>query len=393
MDGRGTCPFPEGRIMEHPNHRIRIIDWAVTDRCNCNCLHCFHAADNNIRRDEFSREEASAFLKEAADCGIETIRITGGEPTLYPHLREVIREIRDLGMELGDLVTNGALVDESLASYIKELHPNAALFLSFDGIGTHDWLRQRPGSEEQVRKAIRVGRAAGLRVKINMNVNRRNRGVIADSVKMLSDLGVGVVRIIRTTEAPRWQLNAAGNSLTAEEYFDFALDFAEKYREFGLLLPVFIWQCLGLNGRKNSFSILAEKHCTGEDWENAPLCHIWALKVSVQANGEIMNCEPQAGWYELYGISTGNVKHGGLKEALTEGPLIDLIRYTVKDKKAAPRCGACPHFTRCQGGCPSLSVMTNGDWLAPDQFKCDFFEKGYLEKFTEAKRKWEETGA
>ena len=117
---------------------FKVIDWAVTDRCNCNCLHCFHAADNDIRRDEFSREEASSFLKDAADCGIRTIRITGGEPTLYPHLRSVIQEIRERGMELGDLVTNGALMDGSLASFIHELHPKAAMFLSFDGIGTHD---------------------------------------------------------------------------------------------------------------------------------------------------------------------------------------------------------------------------------------------------------------
>ena len=351
---------------------FKVIDWAVTDRCNCNCLHCFHAADNDIRRDEFTREEASAFLKAAADCGIRTIRITGGELTLYPHLRAVIQEIRERGMELGDLVTNGALVDESLAAFIHELHPNARMFLSFDGIGTHDWLRQRPGSEEQV----------------------KNRGVIAESVKMLAEMGAGPVRIIRTTEAPRWALNAENNSLSLEEYFDFALDFAQQYKEFGLKLPVYIWQCLALNGRRNSFSILTEKHCLGEDWEDAPLCHIWPQKVSVQANGEIMNCEPMGGWYELYGISMGNVKRDSLQKLLTEGPLMDYVRLTVRQKReTCAKCAACLYFERCHGGCPVLSILTSQSPLAPDRFKCAFFDNGYYERYLDAKRQWEKGDA
>ena len=383
-------PDQSAKQNKPEGHQFRVIDWAVTDRCNCNCLHCFHAADNDIRRDEFSREEASAFLKEAAGCGIRTIRITGGEPTLYPHLRPVIQEIRERGMELGDLVTNGALVDESLAAFIHKLHPNAGMFLSFDGIGTHDWLRQKSGSEEQVKKAIRVCRDAGMTVKINMNVNRRNRGVIAKSVKMLAEMGAGPVRIIRTTEAPRWALNEEDNSLTLEEYYDFALDFAQQYKKYGLRLPVYIWQCLALYGWKNRFSILTEKKCAGEDWEGGPLCHVWSRKVSVQANGEIMNCEPMGGWYELYGISMGNVKRDSLQKLLAEGALADYVRLTVKQKReASPRCAACPYFERCHGGCPVLSILTNQSPLAPDQFKCDFFEKGYYERFLDAKRKWE----
>ena len=390
---KGEAALQPGQVTEYANYPFKVIDWAVTDRCNCNCLHCFHAADNDIRRDEFSREEASAFLKNAADCGIRTIRITGGEPTLYPYLRAVIQEIRERGMELGDLVTNGALVDESLAAFIHKLHPNARMFLSFDGIGTHDWLRQRPGSEEQVKNAIRISRAAGMTVKINMNVNRRNRGVIAESVKMLAEMGAGPVRIIRTTEAPRWALNAENNSLSLEEYFDFALDFAQQYKKYGLRLPVYIWQCLALNGRRNSFSILTEKQCVGKDWEDASLCHIWPQKFSVQANGEIMNCEPMGGWYELYGISMGNVKRDRLEKLLAEGPLVDYVKLTVKQKReACAKCAACPYFERCHGGCPVLSILTNQSPLAPDQFKCAFFENGYYERYLDAKRKWENDG-
>ena len=387
---KGEYSLQNGQMREFPNYYFRDIDWTITDRCNYNCLHCFHAADNERRRDEFSREEASTLIEEAAACGIRGIRITGGEPTLYPYFREVIKEIRDKGLKLVDLITNGSFLDEELLDYIRELHPKVPIMLSYDGIGTHEWLRQHAGSEEQVKKAIRLCKSAGMHVKINMNVNRRNRDVIPESVKMLADMGVDSIRIIRTTEAPRWQLNAGGDSLTVEEYYDFSLDFAEQYRKSNLLLPVVIWQSLALYGGKRKFYILPEKSCTGEYCGDDLLCNAWINKVSIQANGEIMPCAPMGGYNELMGISMGNVKREGLQKLLTEGPFIDFIRHMVKDKKKSnPKCGGCKYFGHCQGGCPSLSILTGGNLLASDQFKCIFYEKGYYDRYCEAKQKME----
>ena len=133
--------------LEYPNKLSCVIDWTITERCNYNCLHCFHAADNNVHREEFSREEALRLLEEAEACGVSAIRLTGGEPTLYPYFREIVEEIRKRGMRLKTLITNGSLMDDELAAFIKSLHPKAQIMLSFDGIGTHDWLRQHQGSE------------------------------------------------------------------------------------------------------------------------------------------------------------------------------------------------------------------------------------------------------
>jgi len=90
------------------------------------------------------------------------------------------------------------------------------------------------------------------------------------------------------------------------------------------------------------------------------------------------------------GISMGNVKREGLQKLLTEGPFIDFIRHMVKDKKKSnPKCGGCKYFGHCQGGCPSLSILTGGNLLASDQFKCIFYEKGYYDRYCEAKQKME----
>ena len=387
--GCGEAALSPGQIAEYQNFYFRSIDWTITERCNYNCLHCFHAADNARHREEFSLEEAMILLEEAAQCGIQGIRLTGGEPTLYPHFRKVAEEIHRRGLALFTLITNGAFLDEALIGFLKALHPRAQIMLSYDGIGTHDWLRQHRGSEEQVKSAIRLCKAAGFEVKINMNVNRRNRKVIPDSVRLLNDMGVDVIRLIKTTEAPRWQLNAGGDSLTIGEYYAFSADFAAWYRDSGLRLPVVIWQSLFLRGENRAFQALPVKTPACRYREKAHICSAMLKKISLQANGELIPCAPLAGLFTLRGVSLGNVKRDGLKKLLTEGPLVDSVNLRAKDKRLhGVKCGKCRYFPSCQGGCPALSMLFGGSLLAPDDYKCAFFEGGWYDRYCETLEGW-----
>ena len=387
--GCGEAALKPGQAAEYANGYFRAIDWTITERCNYNCLHCFHAADNQRHREEFSREEAVTLLEEAADCGIQGIRLTGGEPTMLPYFRELLEEIHQKGLALFTLITNGSFLDEELLGFLKALHPRAQIMLSYDGIGTHDWLRQHKGSEEQVKKAIRLCKEAGFEVRINMNVNRRNRAVIPDSVRLLADMGVDMIRLIKTTEAPRWQLNAGGDSLTIGEYYAFSADFAAWYRESGLRLPVAIWQSLFLRGDTRVFHALPVKTPARRCREDAHICSAMLNKVALQANGELIPCAPLAGLFTLRGVRMGNVKRDGLRKLLTESPLADSVDLRVKDKRRfGGKCAACRFFESCQGGCPALSMLFGGSLLSPDDYKCAFFEGGWYDRYCETLAGW-----
>lgn len=387
---KGKCRPKPGQIREYSNYHFRNIDWTITERCNYNCLHCFQAADNGRRhREEFSKEEAFRLLEEAERCGISGIRLTGGEPTMYPFFKDVVEEIRARGLYLLTLITNGSLLDEELIGFVKEIHPEAQIMLSFDGIGTHDWLRQQKGSEKQVISAIKLCKKAGFYVRINMNVNRRNRNVVYDSAKMLADLGVDKIRMIKTTEAPRWRQNAADESLTIDEYYDLSADFARRYKEEGMQVPVTIWQSLYLDGAGKRFSMLPVKASACKMNENATICSAMITKISVQPNGNIIPCAPLAGLYTLLGVEMENVKRDGLQKVLTEGLLVDQVLKTVREKRAfKAKCSNCRFFENCQGGCAALSMLFGGNLLAPDDYKCAFFENGYYEKYLKALEGW-----
>ena len=387
---KGSVSLQPDQIKEYPNYYFRNVDWNLLDLCNYNCLHCFHAADNDMPRDSFSYEEAMRFLDDLVTCGVSGVRLTGGEPTLYPYFREVLQGIKDREIHLKTLITNGSRLDEELVSFIKGLHPDAEIRISFDGIGYHDWLRQHPGAEEQTKKAIRICKEAGLYVMINMNVNRKNRAVIFDSVKMLAGMDVDFIRIIRTTEAPRWMLNAGNDTLTKDEYYDFSVKFAEEYKNTPGLPPVTIWQSLYLDAEHRSFNCFPVKISPCNFREDAPICSAIFDKPSVLANGEINPCTSLAGLFAQRGIHMENVKTDGLQKVLTEGRFISAITKTVGEKlRENKKCGSCAYAAACQGGCPTLSMISSGGGLlSADEYKCAFFFGGWYERYCRVMGDW-----
>lgn len=91
------------------NHDFYCIRFYVTFRCNSRCAYC------NVWRDEKFRgvaelplEQAKELLRQAWKVGGRYIDFTGGEPTLYPHLAELVRYARELGFKT-EVTTNAVM--------------------------------------------------------------------------------------------------------------------------------------------------------------------------------------------------------------------------------------------------------------------------------------------
>ncbi len=102
-DGRGVFPaWPEtwGPIS---------INLDLTTACNYACTHCIDWDMLNSKV-KYEHEQLIASLKTLIDSGLRSvILIGGGEPTLYPGFREVVRYLKGYGMQVG-IVSNGSRV-------------------------------------------------------------------------------------------------------------------------------------------------------------------------------------------------------------------------------------------------------------------------------------------
>jgi len=87
---------------------------SVTDRCNFRCTYCMPAEGMQwLPRSEvltFEEIERIASLMVGRH-GIDSIRLTGGEPTVRAHLPVLVAKLAALGTDLA-LTTNGATLDQ-----------------------------------------------------------------------------------------------------------------------------------------------------------------------------------------------------------------------------------------------------------------------------------------
>ena len=361
------------------------MNWMITGKCNYNCRHCFNAADNSRLQSEFTLEEAERLIREAEKCGINAFTITGGEPMLHPHFMEILRSIYAHGMYVEELNTNGSFLTQTILDEMKELGCRPLMKISFDGIGHNDWLRNRKGAEADALRAIRLCVENGFPVKVQTNVHRLNIDSMLPTARLLDGMGVREMRIIRTTESPRWLRNAGDSCLTLEEYFDGMLGFLEEYAKTSCRMDIDVWQFVHLRQQNKAYRPRAMECGEGEYRDSLPVCRGNRGMAAVGANGNLYPCHQMSGYYEQHGWCLGNVKTDGLQKCLREGDYLKTVCTTVKELAAEnEKCASCPWFKYCCGGCRAIGLALTEDVFGSDKSKCLFFEGGYLEKLRDA---------
>ena len=392
LQQRGFCrPAKENEVLTDwqrekicDNRYFPAMNWMITGKCNYNCLHCFNAADNNRLQSEFSWEDAQKLIEEAEKCGINAFTITGGEPMLHPNFMDILHSIYEHGMYVEELNTNGYFITQEILDEMKSFGCKPLMKISFDGIGHHDWLRNRKGAEEDALRAIKLCVDNGFRVKAQTNVHRLNVHTILPTAKLLNEMGVYEMRIIRTTEAPRWVQNAGDACLTLEEYFDHMLQFLQEYVKLDAVMEIDIWQFVHLSPRRKTYHPRPIECNEGEYRDTLPVCRGNRGMVAVAANGNLYPCHQMSGYYEQHEWFLGNVNADGLQTHLKVGTYLKEVCTTVKDLKAHnEKCTSCPWFKYCCGGCRAVGLALTGDKLGSDLSKCLFFNGGYLDKLKE----------
>jgi MoaA/NifB/PqqE/SkfB family radical SAM enzyme len=156
----------------------------VTYRCNARCVMCNIWQQENVG--ELSNAEWRHVLDDPLFATVESVALTGGEPTLradLPQLAELLTQ-KLPALRRMTLTTN-ALSVERVARHCAQLTDLCAargvrffVGVSLDGVGTtHDEMRGIPGAFERVSQALHELerlRPRGLRMGINCTLTGRN---------------------------------------------------------------------------------------------------------------------------------------------------------------------------------------------------------------------------
>jgi GTP 3',8-cyclase len=100
---------------------VRDLRISITDRCNFRCQYCMPEEGMRwLPRDELlTYEELTRVARVCVErFGFESIRITGGEPTVRAHLPVLISRLAELGVDLA-MTTNGATLSHQAADLAR----------------------------------------------------------------------------------------------------------------------------------------------------------------------------------------------------------------------------------------------------------------------------------
>lgn len=161
-------------VVDQFGRHIRYLRISLTDRCNLRCVYCMPEQMVFMPREELlTDDEIVRLARLFAELGFDKIRLTGGEPTVRPHLVELVARMAALpGIREISMTTNGlrlkALAEPLARAGLKRVN------VSLDTLDPEKFRRiTRWGRLEEVWEGILAAEAAGLTpIKLNAVVVR-----------------------------------------------------------------------------------------------------------------------------------------------------------------------------------------------------------------------------
>jgi radical SAM protein with 4Fe4S-binding SPASM domain len=122
-DRVSSCYF---RTTTDGNSRKALVQ--IDERCNLHCAHCFVSATKAGATMPYE-DIVDTLIPRLADCRVERVTLTGGEPTIHPRFLDVVRAFRQAHMQVGVCSNATTLTEEDIAELqrIGGVHVNVSL--------------------------------------------------------------------------------------------------------------------------------------------------------------------------------------------------------------------------------------------------------------------------
>jgi len=316
--------------------KTRNISWAVievTTACNFNCQWCYVG---KVKPKHMPKEQLFQLLKELKKAGVKQVTFSGGEPLLYPHLKDAMKFAKDLGLVI-HMNTNGYLFTEETAKELKSLGLSQ-IEVNLDSLDRkkHDEVRGKEGAFERAILAFKNAKKAGITCVSHTVLTKENEDEILDIIKFVRNLGVERCRI--------WDMMLSGSAkdkkhLLPTRYLELLKEISRFAKKTGAV------------------RIEAGEPLFPLDFDpELPVVDSWCvcargLLINIAVDGDVYFCCTFR--KSLYNIFDA-IKN---KKDLAEWHRLMLKRF-LQRYKPAKRCLTCEFWEKCRGGCLTRSGYT-----------------------------------
>ncbi|HEX8549078.1 MAG TPA: GTP 3',8-cyclase MoaA [Cytophagaceae bacterium] len=158
-------------MLDPHNRQFKSLRISLLNQCNFGCIYCVKNEDSNknisIGTEKFTMNQiADAAIKLHRTLKLEKVRLTGGEPSLYPQLATLVNTLSGAGLPKIGITTNGYFPKKKLHTYIDA--GLAEINFSLDAIDPSTFFTITGKKNlALILENIVQAKRAGLSVKIN----------------------------------------------------------------------------------------------------------------------------------------------------------------------------------------------------------------------------------
>jgi MoaA/NifB/PqqE/SkfB family radical SAM enzyme len=149
-------------------------EFALNNACNANCGFCNFARDSlpKERWEYVSRQGAFDAIDILYRQGIRYLILTGGEPTLHPHLVDIIGHAAGKGMKPMMVSNAGLFKARRLRAYAEAGLSSFVISIDAANAQAHEANRGLPGVCEKIREANREIESLGMIATASVTLSR-----------------------------------------------------------------------------------------------------------------------------------------------------------------------------------------------------------------------------
>ncbi|NIO22719.1 MAG: radical SAM protein [Candidatus Aenigmarchaeota archaeon] len=307
--------------------------WAVievTNSCNLNCIWCYANSGNKakIRREHMGLAELKKLVGMLKDSGLNQITYSGGEPTVYPRIREAVKIAKDNDFVV-HMNTNGFVLTRGFARELKSLGLSQ-IQTNIDSVDPkkHDYLRGREGSFYRAVSALKNARKIGITCVSQTVLTKENETETVGIFELARSLGLQRCRV--------WDMMPSSGC--ALENFDIRpTNYIESLRKLTKFAE-------GTGGKhiESGEPFFPLDFETSLRVSHIPCVASHGVLVNFAYNGDVYYCVTQR--KPMFNVFSD--VEGGFEEFY-----MVKLREFLKKAKLNPGCTECELFDKCGGGC------------------------------------------
>ncbi len=354
------------KTMER-THVPRLIFWELTAQCNLKCVHCRAVAMPEKMKGELTTSEVFGIVDDIARFYKPILVLTGGEPLYREDIFAIASHAVSRGLRVA-LATNGTLIDERMASRIKDAGV-LRVAISIDGgdAKVHDSFRAIPGSFDAALNGLRLLQKAGVEIQINSTIARHNVHQVADIFRLALDMKANAVHYFMLVPVGCGVMIADSEMLPAQQYEDVLNWMYDQFRahkeiELKATCAPHYYRIIRQRAQQDGIKLSFETHGMAAMTKG---CLAGSAVAFISRLGVVQPC----GYLP---VAAGNLKVQTFEDVWEHSTVFQDMRdpSLLKDK-----CGACEYRAVC-AGCRARAYYETGNYLDEEPY-CIYVPQGY----------------